>query len=196
MAQSGFRQFNIADWFSFYRIAAAPVLVALILLDERLWFSWLLGVSFLTDIIDGQLARRLGMVSPRGSQLDSVGDQLTLLVALAGLIRFEFEFIQAQIVLILVPLGLYFLQMFVAWWRYGRVSSFHTYTAKVSAFVQGVFILWLLFFGPVYWLFYTMIALSVLETIEELILICLFREWQSDVKGVLFLGRFKDKRQV
>lgn len=193
MTQHRFRKFNIADWFSFYRIAAAPVLVALILLDERLWFSWLLGISFLTDFIDGQLARRLGIVSPRGSQLDSVGDQLTLMVALAGLVRFDFDFVRAQIVLILIPLGLYFLQMFVAWWRYGRVSSFHTYMAKVSAFVQGVFILWLLFFGPVYWLFYTMIALSVLETVEELILIYLFREWQSDVKGVLFLARSKSR---
>lgn len=193
MVQHPFRQFNIADWFSFYRIAAAPLLVALILLDERLWFSWLLGISFVTDFIDGQLARRLGIVSPRGSQLDSIGDQLTLLVALAGLVRFEFDFIRAQIILILIPLGLYFLQMLAAWWRYGRVSSFHTYTAKVSAFVQGVFVLWLLFFGPVYWLFYTMIALSVLETVEELILIYLFREWQSDVKGVLFLARSESK---
>jgi phosphatidylglycerophosphate synthase len=180
-----FREFNIADWFSFYRIVAAPVLVALLVLDQRPAFTWLLTFSFVTDMIDGQLARRLGLVSPRGSQLDSVGDQVTLLVGVAGVARFETAFVREELVLIVVPLALYFTQMFIALYKYGRATSFHTYLAKTSSLVQGIFICWLLFFGPCYWLFYTMVFLAVIETAEELTLVYLNDEWRSDIKSLL-----------
>ncbi len=48
-----FKNYNIADWFSFYRIAMVPVLFALILMEERQIFTWLLLVSYSTDAIDG-----------------------------------------------------------------------------------------------------------------------------------------------
>ncbi|MBK5210305.1 MAG: CDP-alcohol phosphatidyltransferase family protein, partial [Flavobacteriaceae bacterium] len=72
-----FKNFNIADWFSFYRIAAAPFLLLLLWLDEREVFSLFLLVSYCTDMIDGFLARKLKITSARGSQLDSFGDQIT-----------------------------------------------------------------------------------------------------------------------
>ena len=80
-----FKNFNIADWFSFYRIVAAPFLLLLIWLDQRLIFTWFLLISYSTDAIDGYLARKLKITSPRGSQLDSFGDQITLIVGLIGL---------------------------------------------------------------------------------------------------------------
>jgi CDP-diacylglycerol--glycerol-3-phosphate 3-phosphatidyltransferase len=48
-----FKNYNIADWFSFYRIFAAPFLLGLIWFDQRLIFAWLLSVSYATDAIDG-----------------------------------------------------------------------------------------------------------------------------------------------
>ena len=89
-----FKNFNIADWFSFYRIFAAPILLLLIYLDQRLIFTWLLLISYSTDAIDGFLARKLKITSPRGSQLDSIGDQITLIIGLLGLFYFETNFIK------------------------------------------------------------------------------------------------------
>ena len=71
-----FRDFNIADWISFYRIMAVPVLIYFIGRGEREIFTWLLGVSYATDAIDGFIARKLKISSARGSQLDSYGDQV------------------------------------------------------------------------------------------------------------------------
>ena len=67
-----FKNFNIADWFSFYRIAAVPLLSILLWFGERELFTWFLLVSYSTDAIDGYLARKLKMTSARGSQLDSM----------------------------------------------------------------------------------------------------------------------------
>src|SRR5690606_41955391 len=84
-----FKNFNIADWFSFYRILAVPLLVFLIALDQRFIFTWFLLISYLTDAIDGYLARKLKITSVRGSQLDPLGDQFTLITGLIGLFYFE-----------------------------------------------------------------------------------------------------------
>lgn len=179
-----FREYNIADWFSFYRILAAPILLILLILDERVFFSWMLLISYSTDMIDGFLARKLQISSSRGAQIDSLGDQLTLVLGLTGLVVFETDFIRENYLLIMIPLGLYFLQMILAFIRYKKSTAFHTYLAKLSALLQGVFILGLLFFGPIYPLFYLTVFLGIVETLEEIALIFLYKDWTADVKGL------------
>lgn len=189
-----FKNFNIADWFSFYRIAASPFLLILIWLGEREIFTWFLLVSYCTDMIDGFLARSLKITSARGSQLDSFGDQITFIIGLIGLLVFEYDFMNENYLLILIAFVPYSIQMVLAFRKYGKATAFHTYLAKLSAIIQGVFILWLLFFNPIYWLFYTMIVLGLLETIEEITLIFMYDKWVAGVKGIYWALR--DKRRL
>ncbi|MDX1333534.1 MAG: CDP-alcohol phosphatidyltransferase family protein [Robiginitalea sp.] len=188
-----FREFNIADWFSFYRILAIPLLMAFLLIGDRDLFTWFLLVSYSTDAIDGFLARHFKLSSARGAQLDSLGDQLTLIAGLLGLWTFERVFILENLVLISIAFLPYILQMIIAFIKYGKATAFHTYLAKTSAILQAVFILWTLFFGPVYWLFYVMIAVGILETIEEITLIFMYDQWVKDVKGIYWA--WKDERR-
>jgi CDP-diacylglycerol--glycerol-3-phosphate 3-phosphatidyltransferase len=189
-----FKNFNIADWFSFYRIAAAPFLVLLIWLDQRLIFSWLLLISYSTDAIDGYLARLLKISSPRGSQLDSFGDQITLIVGLIGLYYFETNFIKTNLFIILIAFIPYVVQMLLAYFKYGKATAFHTYLAKLSAILQSAFILFSLFFYPEYTLFYIMIGIGLIETFEEIILIFMYDNWTSDIKGIYWA--YRDKRRL
>lgn len=190
-----FKNFNIADWFSFYRIAAAPILLILLWLHLREVFTWFLLISYSTDMIDGILARKLKITSARGSQLDSIGDQITFIIGLLGLLIFEFAFINKNYILILLAFVPYIIQMLLAFKKYHKATSFHTYLAKLSALTQGIFILLSLFFQPFYGLFYFMIVLGFLETIEEIILISMFKDWVADVKGIYWALRDK-RRQV
>ena len=187
--QNLFKEFNIADWFSFYRILALPFLVILLALGIREWFALFLLISYSTDAIDGFLARKLKITSARGSQLDSIGDQLTLLAGLAGLLVFETQFIRENLLIIILAFIPYVVQLAMAFKKYGKATAFHTYLAKLSAILQATFILWALFFGPVYWLFYTMIVAGVLETLEEISLIIIHDKWVSDVKSIFCLPK-------
>lgn len=189
-----FKNFNIADWFSFYRIIIAPVLLVLIWHELRLVFTWLLLISYSTDAIDGYLARKLKITSPRGSQLDSFGDQITLIIGLIGLFYFETDFIKTNLVLIGIAFIPYISQMLIAYAKYGKATAFHTYLAKISAVIQSLFILWSLFFNPEYILFYIMIIIGLLETFEEITLIFMYANWASDVKGIYWAIR--DKRRL
>lgn len=190
-----FKNYNIADWFSFYRIAAAPFLVALIFLNEQFIFAILLAISYATDAIDGFLARKFKISSPRGSQLDSLGDQITLVLGLVGLFYFKTAFIKTHLILIAVAFSPYILQMLLAYFKYGKATAFHTYLAKASAIVQSLFILHALFFEPHIMFFYGMICIGVLETIEEIILIFMHEQWVSDVKGIYWALKSRRENQ-
>jgi CDP-diacylglycerol--glycerol-3-phosphate 3-phosphatidyltransferase len=192
--QTFLKSLNIADWFSFYRILAFPVLAVLLFMGERQWFTWFLLVSYSTDAIDGFLARHLNLSSARGAQLDSIGDQLTLVIGLLGLLIFESAFIRANLLLIAIAFIPYLVQMGIAFMKYGKATAFHTYLAKVSAVLQAVFILWTLFYGPIYWLFYLMIVIGILETLEEITLIFMYDRWVEDVKGIYWALR--DERRT
>lgn len=189
-----FREFNIADWFSFYRILIVPILLLFVALGLREIFAWLLLISYSTDAIDGFLARKLNISSSRGSQLDSLGDQMTLFVAFIGILVFETDFMKENYPLILLAFVPYIVQMVIAFRKYGKATAFHTYLAKLSAIIQAIFILWLLFFEPVYWLFYLMIGVGVIETIEEITLIFMYDNWVDGVKGIYWA--FRDKRRL
>ncbi len=189
-----FKNYNVADWLSFYRIAAAPFLIVIVLLNEREIFTWLLLISYCTDAVDGFIARKLEISSPRGSQLDSMGDQITLVIGLIGLFVFETTFIKENIILISIAFMPYIIQMVIAYLKYGKATAFHTYLAKLSAIMQSIFILWSLFFSPDYVLFYIMIGIGLLETFEEIVLIYMYDNWASDVKGIYWA--YRDKRRA
>lgn len=181
------RKLSIPDWLSLYRIISAPWLLFLIYQEQRLLFSIFLLISFTTDALDGFLARRMNIETQRGAQLDSIGDAVTFCIGLIGMIGFEYEFMKEEAGLILFAFSFYILQLVLAYWRYGMPSSFHTYLAKIAAIFQGTFMLWFFFVGIEYWLYYAVIVLSILETIEETILIMWFPKWRANIKGLLWV---------
>lgn len=183
-AQQFISKLNIADWFSIARLLSTPFLVVLALMELRLIFAIVLFVSFLTDAIDGYLARRLKIASDHGAQLDSIADASLFVTGVFGVIWFETEFVIEQYLLISISLALYFAQLFMGLWRYRKPSSFHTYLAKIAAFVQGAFLCTLFFFGVIYWLFYLTIIIGIAETIEEIALIWILPKWRTNVKGL------------
>ena len=74
---------------SFSRILAAPVLYVLVVSTSRYGFFLAVLVfvaASITDTLDGQAARRLGMVSPFGVYLDTTADKILVAVLLVALL--------------------------------------------------------------------------------------------------------------
>ena len=184
------RSYYIINGITIYRLAASLLLLYLVLLKREDIFKWLLGLSFFTDAIDGFLARKYKVVSVAGARIDSIADDLTVLMAVIGVVVLKPEFIRQELNLIIVLLVLYLLQTIMALTRYGKISSFHTYLAKIAALFQGMFFV-LLFFLP-QWpmlLFYVASAMTILDLVEEIILVLLLPEWKTDVKGLYWIKK-------
>jgi CDP-diacylglycerol--glycerol-3-phosphate 3-phosphatidyltransferase len=189
------RAFALVNLITAFRILAAPVLLLLLFTQQWHLFKWLLLVAFLTDLIDGELARRFKVTSVLGSKLDSIGDDLTVFVAMVGMFIHFPDFIRQELIFIIALLALFLLQISLALYRYGKISSFHTYFAKLAAFFQGVFLLSSFFFHqPNLFLFYVAAAITIADLAEEIILVLLIPTWRANVKGLYWV--MKERRKT
>lgn len=178
----------IVNAITLYRIVAAPILLGLIFTKQLDLFKWLLALSFFTDLIDGYLARKYRVVSILGSRLDSIGDDLTVLVAVIGMFVFKTEFTHKEFAILIMLFFLFAFQTLFALIRYRKISSFHTYLAKLAAILQGTFfILIFLLPEPLYFLFYLAAVVTGIELIEEIILVALLPRWEANVKGLFWV---------
>jgi len=183
----------VINGITLYRIIAAPILLVLLFNKQYEIFKWLLAVSFFTDLIDGYLARKFKVTSILGTKLDSIGDDLTVLVGLIALFIMKLEFIKQHMIVLIILLVLFLVQTSYAFIRYKKMTNFHTYLAKTAALLQGVFLI-LAFFTqePSLILFYAATIVTMLELIEEIILIRLLPKWQANVKGIYWFLKNKE----
>ncbi len=178
---------NIPNAISLARLLATPILLATVLYRRQEFFKWLLLACLLSDILDGLIARLFRLRSRLGASLDSAADMLILLISVAGVFKFQTEFLAAHYGEILMALGLYAAQAVAAIFRYGKISSFHTILARIAAYAQGIFVMSLFLWGYRGWLFHPAIALAVLASVEELLLLYLLPEWRRDVRGLYWV---------
>jgi CDP-diacylglycerol--glycerol-3-phosphate 3-phosphatidyltransferase len=177
--------YYLINGITLYRVVAAPFLLGLLLSGPPVWFKWMVALSFFTDMIDGVLARFFRVNSTLGARLDSIGDDLTVLITTAGLLMIKPELLTEQWMWLLPLVILFLIQTAYALYRYKRISSFHTRLAKLAAFAQGLFLLTFWFFDTIHYpLFYTAVIITMLELAEEIVLVAWFKEWTTDVKGL------------
>jgi CDP-diacylglycerol--glycerol-3-phosphate 3-phosphatidyltransferase len=186
--------YYVINGITFFRVIAAPFLLALLFTGRYEIFKWLIGLSFFTDLIDGYLARKFKVTSIFGARLDSLGDDLTVLIGIIGLFVMKPEFIKQEIAPLILLLLLFLVQVTYAFIRYGKMTNFHTYLAKTAAVLQGIFLLFTFFTDKVnLFLFFAATIITALELIEETILISLLPEWEANVKGLYWV--IKKKKQ-
>jgi len=184
------RSYYIVNSITLYRLLAAPMLVLLIINYRLDWFKWLLALSFFTDAIDGYLARKYKVASIMGAKLDSIADDLTVVAGIAGMVVLKPEFFKHALPFMILLLALFIIQTTLALTRYGKVTSFHTYAAKISAILQGSFLILLFFLDdPLYWLFYATVIVTGIDLLEEIILVLMLPQWQANVKGIWAIKR-------
>ena len=187
------RSYYIINAITFYRLIAAPFLLLLLLKGQVGIFKWLLAFSFFTDAIDGFLARKYKIASVLGAKLDSIADDLTVGVATVGLFIVNPAFIKQHTGLLFLLLGLFIIENILAYIRYRRFTSFHTYLAKTAAVFQGLFLILFYFTGPIEFLFYFAIAFTMADLLEEIVLVLVLPRWQSNVQGLPWVLSKKTK---
>jgi CDP-diacylglycerol--glycerol-3-phosphate 3-phosphatidyltransferase len=186
--------YYLINGITIYRIVAAPCLLLLLWFKQFELFKWLLAFSFFTDLIDGFLARKYKVSSILGTKLDSIGDDLTIVAAIVGLIVIKPLFLKQQIIIISILLILHLTQLIYSLIRYGKISSFHTYLAKTAAILQGVFLILVFFLpDPLLPLFYAAALITGLELIEEVIMVYLLPVWEANVKGLYWVLKRKQR---
>jgi phosphatidylglycerophosphate synthase len=178
---------QIPNIISGLRIAAFPLLLACAWLQQRDAFSWLLVIALLSDILDGAIARRFNYVSQLGSLLDSVADLLTFIAAACGIWRFHPAALADHSVAFWLLVVLWIGGSLAGYLRYGRMASFHTLLARITAYVIGSFVIVLFLWGFVPWLLWAAVSLSIASHVEEFILMAILPTWTPNARGLYWV---------
>lgn len=94
---------NLPNILTMGRIAAIPLMAALLLTPSResgFWAAAIFSVASVTDWLDGYLARRLGIVTDFGKFLDPIADKLIVMAALIMIL--PFGWVPAWMVLVIL----------------------------------------------------------------------------------------------
>lgn len=184
--------YYIVNGITLYRLIAAPFLILLIINGNVALFKWLLPFSFFTDMVDGYLARKYQTISKFGAIIDSIADDLTVAAGVIGVFVIAPEFVREQRAWIIVMFAMYLFETFYSLYKYKRISGFHTYTAKVGALVQGTYLI--LFFWisdmPLFF-FYLAAGITILDLVEEILLVYFVESWQTNVRGIYWVLKTK-----
>ncbi len=178
--------FTLPNIISMLRILLSPLLLLLAWQDKATLFLFLFFIALLSDALDGYLARRLQQTSELGSRLDSYGD-LALFLPLPleawwlwpDLVLRELPFIGAAIAGLLVPL-------LIGWLKFRRLTSYHTYGAKIAAVLLALAIP-LLLLGGAAWPFRAAVLVFLLAEIEEVLITLRLARYRSNVPSLRHL---------
>jgi len=163
--------FNIANLVTFANIACG--LVALFLVTQgHFWIAsalaWCAGIF---DILDGKLARRFGLSTPFGIQLDSFADFLSFVVMPAFFLFFA---LRGESLSSTIILGVVLVWYVISGLRRLVAFNLATDTNEVAKYFTGVptplgaILLWIL------WILYTNSIVSNIYMVSLLILIVAF----------------------
>lgn len=119
----------------------------LALLGMRTGVGFGLIVAFVTDFLDGPIARRLNQTSDFGAQFDSLADQLVQLSAIPWVLMLMPEIFKENLFASVLAISVYLVSISIGIIKFKRVANLHLYLSKLSGLLLYVFIVHALFTG-------------------------------------------------
>lgn len=171
---------SIPNLLSAFRLLASPAMLLMAWFDRPVGFLLLLAVSLSTDALDGYLARRRNWQSELGAKLDSWGDFATYLTVALGAWWLWPEIIRREAVYVGLAIGAYLVPIAIGFIKFKRLTSYHTWAAKLSAVVMSISAL-LLFVTDIAWPFRIAAVFQVLEAVEEIAITFVLPRWESNI---------------
>lgn len=178
---------NIPNLLSLYRLFSFPVILVIAILGYESFFAILLIISLITDFLDGFIARTFNMKTEIGAKLDSIADNGMFILFFLGVFLFKWDDIGQHAISFFIFMVLFVSCILLSLIKFGRFPSLHLYSWKIGGYIIGSFFLVLFAFDFYVYLYYIMIAWSVLSFIEHIIIQLLIKNMISNAKGLYWV---------
>lgn len=147
-------------------------------------FVFWLAVAILSDILDGILARRLGVSSQRLRLVDSRVDFVFFFFVAAAAWLAHQQVLLAHGPLLVAMLTLSLLSQLPALIKFGRAPAFHAYSAKISGLALLAAGALLFGYGRGGPLLDAALWIGIISHIERILITLVLPEWHTDVVWV------------
>lgn len=182
---------TLPNFLSVFRISLAPVLLILAWSDAEQPFLVVLTVAFITDAIDGPIARRLGKETRIGPQLDTWADVSIYLSAPLAAWWLWPDLIRREAPYFALIIGSIVLPMLAGLIKFRTTTSYHTRLVKIAAVCTTLSSL-ILFLKLTPLPFRVSAVLCVLSGLEEILITLAIDKPRSNIRSLRQV--LKDKR--
>lgn len=167
------------------RFFLAPILVYLAYVQELLFFTILFYICGVSDYIDGPIARKYNLDSELGSILDSVADELLLLLGLVFIYLFRPEILLDNIALFGVFLSVYAVERILLYALHKGKARLHLYSGKAFARSFYIFLPLMFYIDNYSPMMYLILSLGFITFIEHSIVYIKYKEIDPEIKSVI-----------
>ena len=183
---------TLPNTLSIIRLALAPVLLPLAWTGQEQAFLLVLTVAFITDAIDGPIARRLGRITRLGPKLDTWADVAIYLSVPIGAWWLWPDLIRREILYIAIIIASIVLPMLAGLIKFRDTTSYHTGLVKIAAICTTISSLLLfLQWSPLPFRFSS--VLCALAGMEEILITLALSKPRSNVRSLWHVQ--KQRRQ-
>lgn len=174
------------------RLALAPVVLLAGLLDARpaVFAACLVG-ALVSDILDGVLARRLGVATVRLRRLDSLVDTAFYACALAAAWLRSAELLRPHGVALGALIALEVARYLFDGWKFGKEACYHMWSSKVWGLLLCAGMWSLLVERSGGWPVALAIAWGLLADLEGLAISIALPRWRADVPTLVHALRIR-----
>ena len=165
------------------RLLSLPFLLVFAWRGMHAAFAALLLPALASDVLDGWLARRLGVESPLGATLDSVADILLVVVMVYAIWPLHPYVYQKHGWPIISVVVIWMFAHAASLLRYRKLASFHTQLIRGGIFAFSLFAVVLFLFGFFPWMLYLAAAVCALGAVEHFVMLALVPEWTPNLHG-------------
>jgi CDP-diacylglycerol--glycerol-3-phosphate 3-phosphatidyltransferase len=173
-----------------FRLAAGPVLVVMAAAwgrDAAVPSVWLLALGLVSDILDGIVARRLGVATARLRKFDSRADVVVWIGATVALHLTHPDLWPKTWPLILTLAAMEAANHAFSFLRFGKEASPHHYLSKAFGLALLGLFATLYLRGDAGLLLPAVFGLGVLSQVEAFAITARLTSWRCDVPSVLTL---------
>ena len=188
-------QVNVANALTVGRMVAVPFLLLASWNGRHDIFFILAAYCMLSDIFDGRIARWLGQSSEFGARLDSWADLCMILAGPVCAVWLRPELVRSEWIGVATVVGGSVLAVIIGYAKFGRLTSYHTTAARLTAYLAGAGAIIAVTWGwP--WLFRAGAAVAVYSVLEEIAITFTLKQWTANVPSIRHARRVSSALDV
>lgn len=156
-----------------------------------LWIVALFLLAFLTDVFDGILARRLGVVTVKLREYDGWVDVWFYCWVVLTAWIYYLPALHPFLLPVLLVIATQLLAFLIDWLKYRRLSSYHAYSSKAWGVTLFLAFVALFGFGRTGVFFWLAVGVGIISHLEEIAMTLVLPQWVHDVPGIVQAVRLR-----
>lgn len=174
---------TLPNLISSIRFIIAPILLWLAWNGYGLAFMIVLAIAFLSDIVDGWVARVTNQITEFGAMLDTWGDLVTYMSIGFGSWWLWPEIVHREDIYLYIIVACFLIPALLGTIKFDTYISYHTHGIKIAAVSLGLSIYPLFLGGPA-WPFRMAVFIYVIAAIEQIAITLVLSRLQSNVRTI------------